>query len=393
MRKPTSITLKAVLWASLMAVAAVFGAAATTLAQRVPSQMELRLLEDTILLEGLDPVLLIQGKEAQGKFDLVVKRGHFKYLFASVETKAAFEANPEKYEVQMDGLCARMGRSTRGNADLYAVHDGKIYLFGSQNCKAEFLKTPQSYIEKPPADLTGSREATQQGRALLEKAVEALGGAAKIDSIHSYRHQGKQTATIQQQTVELLLALMWERPGRVREERSFGPGNLFVTVLTADDAFTVSSRGRRAAFRELSPGQRQYDEKALFQRRLLTVLQARQQPGFRVVALGAAESGGARVERVAVQYQRIQVTLCIQPDSGLVHSMSYMDRGRGGVVTEVTELYSDFRLVGDVRLPFQVTSTANGETDPFRTYQLDSISINPPLAASLFARPEEARKQ
>ena len=42
-------------------------------------------------LDGLDPVLLVQGKEVAGKPDLTVVRGRFEYSFSSAETRAAFE--------------------------------------------------------------------------------------------------------------------------------------------------------------------------------------------------------------------------------------------------------------------------------------------------------------
>src|ERR1700745_1064065 len=52
-------------------------------------------------LDGIDPVLLIQGKEVQGKSEFKVSRARFDYLFASAENKAAFEKDPERYEIQL----------------------------------------------------------------------------------------------------------------------------------------------------------------------------------------------------------------------------------------------------------------------------------------------------
>ena len=68
--------------------------------------------ETVIPLEGLDPVLLSQGKEVQGDMKYKITRGQFQYLFASAESKAAFEKDPAKYENQLSGHCARMGAPT-----------------------------------------------------------------------------------------------------------------------------------------------------------------------------------------------------------------------------------------------------------------------------------------
>ena len=77
-------------------------------------------------LEGLDPVMLVAGKEAQGDEKYSATRGRFRYLFASDENKAAFEREPARYEIQSGGTCARMGPTVRGNPDLYLVHDGRL---------------------------------------------------------------------------------------------------------------------------------------------------------------------------------------------------------------------------------------------------------------------------
>jgi YHS domain-containing protein len=80
-------------------------------------------------LDGADPVLLVQGKDVFGKADLKVVRGRYTYLFSSPETRAAFEREPEKYEIQLDGLCARMGKGAMGNpSDFRSMRAGSTFL-------------------------------------------------------------------------------------------------------------------------------------------------------------------------------------------------------------------------------------------------------------------------
>ena len=102
---------------------------------------------DTVIpIEGLDPVMLSQGKEVQGDMKYKVKRGRFEYLFANEENKATFEKDPSKYEIQLNGHCARMGAPTTADPDLYAVHNGRIYVFGSEECQTFFKATPEKYL-------------------------------------------------------------------------------------------------------------------------------------------------------------------------------------------------------------------------------------------------------
>jgi YHS domain-containing protein len=93
-------------------------------------------------LDGLDPVLLIQGKEVAGKPGLTVVRGRFEYAFSSAETRATFESAPDRFEIQMNGVCARMGPSAGGNPSDFFVYDGRIYIFGSDECHKRFVATP-----------------------------------------------------------------------------------------------------------------------------------------------------------------------------------------------------------------------------------------------------------
>src|SRR5215470_15051361 len=114
--------------------------------------------ETLIPLEGLDPVMLSQGKEVQGDLKLKVKRGRFEYVFANEENKAAFEKDPSKYEIQLDGHCARMGAPTTGDPDLYAVHNGRIYIFGSEECQTLFKAKAEKYLEVPVAPKSPTAE-------------------------------------------------------------------------------------------------------------------------------------------------------------------------------------------------------------------------------------------
>src|ERR1041385_6037567 len=143
-----------------------------------------RLSSETVIpLEGLDAVMLTQGKEVQGDMKLKVTRGQFEYLFASAENKAIFEKDPARYEIQLDGHCARMGSPTGGNADLYYVHKGRIYIFGSEECQTLFKAAPEKYLEAHPAPKAPpSDEMIKRGQELVTKVAGVLGGS-KLDQL------------------------------------------------------------------------------------------------------------------------------------------------------------------------------------------------------------------
>ncbi len=103
----------------------------------------------TVALQGLDPVLLVAGKEQPGSAELALDRGRFRYLFATAENRARFAAAPEAFEIQRGGQCGTMPQAT-GNPDFFAVHDGRIYVFGSPGCREEFVANPTLFVAGGP---------------------------------------------------------------------------------------------------------------------------------------------------------------------------------------------------------------------------------------------------
>ena len=100
-----------------------------------------------LVLKGLDPVLLVEGKQVKGVETNSAEFGNFKYFFASKEDKAMFTKEPSRYAVQNNGDCGLMPRSG-GNPDIFFVHKGKIYLMACEDCLAAAKASPDE-IDKP----------------------------------------------------------------------------------------------------------------------------------------------------------------------------------------------------------------------------------------------------
>src|SRR5215213_259944 len=253
--------------------------------------------EAVAVIEGLDPVMLVEGKEVQGDLKISVIRGRFQYLFANAENKALFEKDPERYEIQLGGSCARMGPPVGGNPDLYAVYKERIYIFGSPDCLYVFKATPEKFVE-PESSATraaATPEALKRGRSLIEKAVAATGGAAKLDRLVSYEENGTFTQSRSKGDVEVKSALTVVFPDSVRLER-IAPDFRDVSVLTPTDAF-IFSRAPRTM-----PDAVRADRSKYFKRSLLSVLRARNTPGFEAASDGSAKAGDTAVEQVAVSF-------------------------------------------------------------------------------------------
>ncbi|MHC5544241.1 DJ-1/PfpI family protein, partial [Singulisphaera rosea] len=101
-----------------------------------------------IVLKGLDPVSLVEGREERGKERFGSSRGGFRYLFVDAEHKARFDEEPGRFAVRGD-KCTVMPKAP-ASPDLFLVHEGKIFLFGSPRCLASFKVDPAKYLDVTP---------------------------------------------------------------------------------------------------------------------------------------------------------------------------------------------------------------------------------------------------
>lgn len=328
--------------------------------------------ETLIPLEGLDPVMLTQGKEVQGDMKYWVKRGQFQYLFANAENQATFEKDPARYEIQLNGSCARMGPPTTGNPDLYAVHNGRIYIFGSEECQTLFKAAPEKYLEVPaPPKTPPTPEMVKRGQELIAKAVEALGGS-KLDQLASFQRKDSRGNEVRN---NLLLAF----PDSLRQE-TVRPTFTLVSVVTPSESFFVVNN----AVRDM-PVPNVAAIKNELNHDLIILLRARTRPDFKVASNGKSE---AAQEYVDVELTAFATTLGIDPASGRVLSQRYHGRGPGGVLGEIVINYSDFRTVDGLSLPFKLAATFDGQPFPALSATAEAITINGQIDASSFKKPK-----
>jgi len=326
-----------------------------------------------IPLEGLDPVMLTQGKEVQGDMKYKVTRGQFEYIFANPENKATFEKDPTRYEIQLDGHCARMGAPTTGNPDLYAVHNGRIYIFGSEECQTLFKATPEKYLEVPPPPKSPTAEMTKRGQELIAKAVEAFGGS-KLDQLVSF-----QKKDVRDNQIRSMLLFVF--PGTLRQE-TIRPAFTLASVVSPSDSFFVFNNRanpmlegtRRAVVKELN-------------HELVVLLRARTLPDFKAFVAGSYKVGETSVERVDVELLGFTTTLGIDPSTGRILTQTYHGRGPGGVLGEIAISYSDFRTVEGMSLPFKIAATFDGQPLPPQSATIESITINGQVDPANFKRP------
>lgn len=327
-----------------------------------------------IPLEGLDPVMLSQGKEVQGDMKHQVIRGQFRYIFANAENKATFEKEPSRYEIQLNGYCARMGGPTNGNPDLYAVHKERIYVFGSEECQKLFKTAPEKYLEIPAEPKAPpAAEMVKRGQDLIAKAVEALGGPGKLDQLVSLQRKEIRGNDYKN---TLLLAF----PGGMRLD-SVRPNFTLISVVSPAESFFVFNDRAQT----MSEANRAAIDKEL-QREPIILLRARSRADFKAWAVGKVE----QAEQVEIELAGFNTTLGIDPATGHVVRQTYRGRGPGGVVGEIVIHYSDFRAVEGLQLPFKVSATFDGQPHPALSATVEATTVNGQVDPASFKKPTKS---
>ena len=333
-------------------------------------------------LDGLDPVLLVQGKEVPGKSAFSALHGGFTYLFSTADNKTTFERSPDKYAIQLGGLCARMGRTTGGNPADFLVHEGRIYIFGSDECHKRFQASPAKYLPPAPKPLAKGADAVSRGRRLLDQAARAVGSG--LDGVTTLVESISQTQTRPQGEVQVATRTMWRYPDRARQDRRMtlmGKTMGSSTLLTPERAWFITLQGQSYPIIAAGRPSLQFD----FGRHPVALLKARRRSGVVAAAEDPAVVEGVKVDRVRFVDAASDITLHLD-SRHRIHSVSFQDRNGEGVYGTFTILYSDYRTVEGLVLPFSVRALFDGNPEPLLSWRVESIAVNPPLDEALFTR-------
>lgn len=237
-----------------------------------------------------------------------------------------------------------------------------------------------SIPEPQAARAEATAETSAKGTELLDRALAAMGGAAKVDAIKSTRTAGTVAQQTPQGEMQIKTVSLYAAPGRYRQEITL-PFGTVTAVLLPDGGFVVTPQG----VQDLPASQREQLYQTA-QRNPLVLLKARRDQGFTAVATGNGEVDGTPVELVQVMAGGEPTTLAIDPQTGRVLRVSYRGAGPTGAPGEIAKTYSDFREVGGIPFPFKVVESFDGQ--PASTTAIESIEVDVPVADDAFAKPQ-----
>jgi len=209
-------------------------------------------------------------------------------------------------------------------------------------------------IPEPPREAAASSAASvERGRQVLQKAQQAAGGAERLaavkDITKTVKMQGMQGGMSADQTTQIVL------PDVLRQENVLPFGKITVFV-EGSNGWMQSPQGRLP----LPPPQLKQTRSALFRVREAILLSDRD-PARTANFIEEADVDGRKAEVIEISTQDGQsVRLWVDVSSGEVIKSAYQGESIGGPGATVEELYSDYREVEGMQVPFKVTILQDG---------------------------------
>jgi zinc protease len=221
----------------------------------------------------------------------------------------------------------------------------------------------------PPHETTATAnsETLSEGRSLVGKAIAFVGGAAKLNAIHDVTRVEDAKMDTPQGAMSLKATSMRILPDTFREEQQRGPITL-TFYLDGHSGWVRTPKGTEDMPAEM---QKQIRDQAAHSLTSLLVQLPKQENS-------AVATGDGKVQ-VKTDTGSL-ITLKINPASGEIENISYMEEG-GPVI----ETFSDWRDVNGMKLPFKSEITRDGK--PVQSAVASEIKINSGL------KPEELSKR
>jgi zinc protease len=223
--------------------------------------------------------------------------------------------------------------------------------------------------------MIGTAQRGDDAKALLNKAIAAKGGLAKLQGIKTVKAEGTMSVATAGKPATFKYVQYVQYPDRFRTDGEMPGGQL--TQVFADGKFWI--RDANGA-KELD-AQSSEPVRAIAARDMVRLL-VRAAAGELAVRSVDTDTEDPLVAAIEISGPGVSpVTLIVNRDNGLIEQMRYVTALEGRCV----ETYSDYRNVSGIQVPFH-TVQRRGPMSPVER-DVRTIHFNVPLDAALFVKP------
>jgi zinc protease len=240
-------------------------------------------------------------------------------------------------------------------------------------------------IPPPPGTEKENQPAASnpEGKALIGKVVQAMGGEAKLQSIKSVQLEISSTQKTPHGDILIPMTTTIVFPDRMHVTAK-GPMGEFTLVATPQAAFVaVASMGVQDL-----PDSRKEESLAQIKRDLVYIGQHVDDPAFVFAAAGSEKIGGVDAKILEVSGSGVNMRLYVDPQTGHVLREDYQAMGRSGPVQTETD-FSDWKTSDGLTVAYLHKSKQGGQDSG--SVQYIAVRLNPPLDPKLFEKPAAAK--
>ncbi len=200
---------------------------------------------------------------------------------------------------------------------------------------------------KPTAPPKTDSASLQRGKALLQKAQQAIGGAEKIAAVTDYTQQVAASINTPQGSMNAKQTNQWMRSGAMRQSQELPFGKI-VAFYDGKTNWLASPQG---TMEMPAPVLRQMQGEKM--RSFFELMLSDRNPSLTInaVADNTVEISAKEGDSVRVEFD---------PSSALPAKYTYQSMGRQGPTTVVSS-FSDWREVNGIRLPYKVVIEQGGQ--------------------------------
>ncbi len=223
-------------------------------------------------------------------------------------------------------------------------------------------------------------EAASKGKALLAAARDAMGGAALL-KVKDFSTKGDLNMETPQGPMTGKVEITFNLSGKMLNKMELPMGEMSMGYDGQSGWMRMGENTRDL------PDAQKIETAGAFFRATLSLLQNFENAGYSVQALGSVEFDGRKVEAVGVSdtARQLQVKVYIDPASGLIVGKQFTAALMMGPPAETEEVYSDYREVSGVKVPFKTVTRQGGKARFELT--VAEVKINPGVEDSAYKKP------
>ena len=216
--------------------------------------------------------------------------------------------------------------------------------------------------------------------ALLRRVVDARGGLEALKNVRTVIAESVTTMLLQQGALPVVAKASVSYPDKFRNDLKVGPDEL-VQVYGPSGAWEKSPKGVRDA-----PAAMRDDWADNIRRDMIPLLVGAAEGRLQARVLpDEIRPDGARVKVLEISGNRVEPVRLFIDDKNLIVGQAFSKPGPTGKPLRNEEIFSDYRPVDGIQVPFQARLVQNGRTVLTRT--LTSVRFNTPISDTLFSRP------